>query len=133
MPQSIRLCQDYNALLCPNCASTYLHLEYVMVHAQREDRPGVDVVVQVQTGAYRVLEELSETVYVPERSGDATTARPAYSYQSNGPAQIVPPPIYASGRRDHTVLRFTCENCSGVKELRFEQHKGETYSGWTAR
>lgn len=99
-------------LLCPDCGFSYLHLEYVMVHAQREDQAGVDIIVAVQTGEHRVVEEMAAKHGIL--------------------AGIVPGALFGSGRRDHTILRFTCEGCEGIKEMRFEQHKGNTFAGWVS-
>lgn len=115
---------DMGELLCPRCERGNTHLELVMVHAQREDRPGVDVIVQVQTGEHSVTREIPTT-------RRRALANGTWDEWTEGSCGTVPSPIWASGRRDHTILRFTCESCPQAFDMRFEQHKGETYTGWS--
>lgn len=99
---------ENDSMLCPACSGEHTHLRAVMVRAKPNDGDGVEVIVLPEEGTFCSL---------PISTGDHGV-------------RIVPAPTFASGRRDHLVLRFWCEDCGAKPELRFEQHKGSTLGGW---
>jgi hypothetical protein len=97
---------DNTAILCPNCDSSYLHHEEILINARAQDS---------DTGTCVHVSGIGDYCCGPIETKHIEQASMALSI---------------SPRRGGLLITFWCECCQSSPKLAIYQHKGETILKW---